>query len=154
MASHCFNCDCEFWIAKRRHHCRFAFTSSSQTPSLTRRGRPIQISNVLLKRHQNYERKKEFPCRYCISDFKALFSQHQDTNSLEAKLIIKALSCSAEPQFSSLKSLSAFGLISSYECIVYKSPKIHVQSSCEHLCENVFRILKDDMKKKNRVQLD
>ncbi|XP_077402553.1 phosphatidylinositol-3,5-bisphosphate 3-phosphatase MTMR4 isoform X2 [Vanacampus margaritifer] len=22
MASHCFNCDCEFWIAKRRHHCR------------------------------------------------------------------------------------------------------------------------------------
>ncbi|XP_042298413.1 myotubularin-related protein 4 [Sceloporus undulatus] len=22
MASHCFNCDCEFWLAKRRHHCR------------------------------------------------------------------------------------------------------------------------------------
>ncbi|XP_036379152.1 myotubularin-related protein 4 isoform X2 [Megalops cyprinoides] len=22
MASHCFSCDCEFWIAKRRHHCR------------------------------------------------------------------------------------------------------------------------------------
>ncbi|XP_045080157.1 myotubularin-related protein 4 isoform X2 [Coregonus clupeaformis] len=22
MASHCFNCDCEFWMAKRRHHCR------------------------------------------------------------------------------------------------------------------------------------
>ncbi|XP_060941443.1 myotubularin-related protein 4 [Limanda limanda] len=22
MASHCFNCDSEFWIAKRRHHCR------------------------------------------------------------------------------------------------------------------------------------
>ncbi|XP_028276861.1 myotubularin-related protein 4 isoform X1 [Parambassis ranga] len=22
MASHCFHCDCEFWIAKRRHHCR------------------------------------------------------------------------------------------------------------------------------------
>ncbi|XP_052412444.1 myotubularin-related protein 4 isoform X3 [Carassius gibelio] len=22
MASHCFNCDCEFWIVKRRHHCR------------------------------------------------------------------------------------------------------------------------------------
>uniref|UniRef100_A0A673K265 phosphatidylinositol-3,5-bisphosphate 3-phosphatase n=1 Tax=Sinocyclocheilus rhinocerous TaxID=307959 RepID=A0A673K265_9TELE len=22
MASHCFNCDCEFWVAKRRHHCR------------------------------------------------------------------------------------------------------------------------------------
>ncbi|XP_029028458.1 myotubularin-related protein 4 isoform X2 [Betta splendens] len=22
MATHCFNCDCEFWIAKRRHHCR------------------------------------------------------------------------------------------------------------------------------------
>ncbi|XP_057209981.1 myotubularin-related protein 4 isoform X3 [Triplophysa rosa] len=22
MASHCYNCDCEFWIAKRRHHCR------------------------------------------------------------------------------------------------------------------------------------
>lgn len=22
MASHCFNCDNEFWIAKRRHHCR------------------------------------------------------------------------------------------------------------------------------------
>lgn len=26
MASHCFSCDCEFWIAKRRHHCRWAFT--------------------------------------------------------------------------------------------------------------------------------
>uniref|UniRef100_A0A8D1MJT4 phosphatidylinositol-3,5-bisphosphate 3-phosphatase n=1 Tax=Sus scrofa TaxID=9823 RepID=A0A8D1MJT4_PIG len=22
MASHCYNCDCEFWLAKRRHHCR------------------------------------------------------------------------------------------------------------------------------------
>ncbi|XP_067866351.1 myotubularin-related protein 4 isoform X4 [Heterodontus francisci] len=22
MASHCFNCDSEFWLAKRRHHCR------------------------------------------------------------------------------------------------------------------------------------
>nr|XP_033777737.1 myotubularin-related protein 4 isoform X3 [Geotrypetes seraphini] len=22
MATHCFNCDCEFWLAKRRHHCR------------------------------------------------------------------------------------------------------------------------------------
>ncbi|XP_036392007.1 myotubularin-related protein 4-like isoform X2 [Megalops cyprinoides] len=22
MASHCFGCDCEFWMAKRRHHCR------------------------------------------------------------------------------------------------------------------------------------
>uniref|UniRef100_A0A8C1WKN6 phosphatidylinositol-3,5-bisphosphate 3-phosphatase n=1 Tax=Cyprinus carpio TaxID=7962 RepID=A0A8C1WKN6_CYPCA len=22
MASHCFSCDCEFWMAKRRHHCR------------------------------------------------------------------------------------------------------------------------------------
>ncbi|XP_069617545.1 phosphatidylinositol-3,5-bisphosphate 3-phosphatase MTMR4 isoform X1 [Ranitomeya imitator] len=22
MASHCFNCDTEFWLAKRRHHCR------------------------------------------------------------------------------------------------------------------------------------
>ncbi|XP_064208297.1 myotubularin-related protein 4 isoform X2 [Anguilla rostrata] len=22
MASHCFSCDCEFWIVKRRHHCR------------------------------------------------------------------------------------------------------------------------------------
>ncbi|KAM9251677.1 LOW QUALITY PROTEIN: phosphatidylinositol-3,5-bisphosphate 3-phosphatase MTMR4-like [Cariama cristata] len=22
MASHCFNCDCEFWLAKRRYHCR------------------------------------------------------------------------------------------------------------------------------------
>ncbi|XP_017679552.1 PREDICTED: myotubularin-related protein 4 isoform X1 [Lepidothrix coronata] len=22
MASHCFHCDCEFWLAKRRHHCR------------------------------------------------------------------------------------------------------------------------------------
>lgn len=22
MASHCFSCDSEFWMAKRRHHCR------------------------------------------------------------------------------------------------------------------------------------
>lgn len=45
MASHCFNCDSEFWIAKRRHHCRWVASADPSAAGLL--GRPVpRVSSV------------------------------------------------------------------------------------------------------------